>query len=104
VKESLPCLLLARLRIRLSKFTVFFNEIVINPGYLYTLTIISCRNGEDPSKAAVAPASNGAAAYDQYAYNQQYNQYGNYANWNYQQSSGHGYNQQGWNAYQGYYG
>lgn len=55
-----------------------------------------------------APAStNGAppaGAYDQYAYSQQYNQYGNYANWNYQQSTGYGYGQQGWNAYQGYYG
>jgi len=41
-----------------------------------------------------------AAPYDQYAYSQQYNQYGNYANWNYQQPAGYGYSQQGWgNAY-----
>jgi len=37
-------------------------------------------------------------------YGQQYNQYGQYSNWNYQQPSGYGYNQQGWSAYQGYYG
>jgi pre-mRNA-processing factor 39 len=60
-------------------------------------------NADESSKSEVA-ATNGTAAYDQYAYGQQYNQYGNYANWNYQQSTGYGYSQQGWNAYQGYYG
>jgi len=68
------------------------------------------RNGADDASKATAlgagasAASNGAGPYDQYAYGQQYNQYANYANWNNQQSSGYGYNQEGWNAYQGYYG
>lgn len=54
---------------------------------------------EDKSSAVTTNGS-----YDQYAYSQQYNQYGNYANWNYQTSSGYGYSQDSWNAYQGYYG
>lgn len=64
-------------------------------------------SGEDGSKSGDAAATtNGGGpptgTYDQYAYSQQYNQYGNYANWNYQQPNAYG--QQGWNAYQGYYG
>jgi len=65
---------------------------------------------EDPSKASAntngaTPGQYGSGA-NQGAYGQQYNQYGNYANWNYQQPAGYssGYNQQGWSAYQGYYG
>lgn len=77
---------------------------------LSTCRVPPAAGAEDPSKTPTTASTNGGTGapgqYPQAAYGQQYNQYGNYANWNYQQPAGYatGYNQQNWSAYQGYYG
>lgn len=85
--------------------------IFIKRQFCYLLRVPPVAGAEDPSKTPSTTAStNGGTGapgqYTQAAYGQQYNQYGNYANWNYQQPAGYatGYNQQNWSAYQGYYG
>jgi pre-mRNA-processing factor 39 len=61
-----------------------------------------------PGSSSTTPTSQysqaGSGAGSQGGSGPGYNQYGQYSNWNYQQSAGYGYNQQGWSAYGGYYG